>query len=116
VQQLLIRSLAHNTATQARLTTLAADTGALTDETASAYLRALERLMVMEPLTSWSPTLRDRARIRTASGQHFVDPAVSAALLNAGPDELRRDLKTFGFLFESVVVRDLRVYSEVLRA
>ena len=116
--KLLMQTLARHTATQARLTTLAADVArpGLSDETVSSYLNALERLMVVEPLTSWSPVLRSRSRIRTASKHFFVDPAMSAALLNATPDELRRDLKTFGFLFESLVIRDLRVYSQPLRA
>lgn len=113
--RLLMQTLARHTATQARLTTLAADAG-MSDETVASYLNALERLMVVEPLTSWSPVLRARSRIRTTSKHHFVDPAMSAALLNAAPDELSRDLKTFGFLFESLVVRDLRVYAQPLRA
>jgi len=116
--RLLMQTLARHTATQARLTTLAADVAhpGLSDETVASYLNALERLMVVEPLTSWSPVLRARSRIRTASKHLFVDPAMSAALLNATPDELRRDLKTFGFLFESLVIRDLRVYAQPLRA
>jgi predicted AAA+ superfamily ATPase len=84
--------------------------------TTAGYLAALERLMVLEPLPAWSPVLRSRARIRTASKHHFVDPAMSASLLNAGPDELRRDLKTFGFLFESLAIRDLRVYADASAA
>ena len=116
--RLLMQALARHTATQARQTTLAADAAdpALGEDTVSSYVRALERLMVVEPLASWGPVLRSRARIRVAAKHHFVDPAMSASLLNAGPDELRRDLKTFGFLFESLVLRDLRVYAQVLGA
>ncbi|MCL2490721.1 MAG: DUF4143 domain-containing protein [Propionibacteriaceae bacterium] len=109
---MVMQSLARHTASQARLTTIASDTGSpVPSDTTSSYLKALERLMVVEPLPSWSPVLRSRARIRTAAKHHFVDPAMSASLLNAGLDELRRDLKTFGFLFESLVLRDLRVYA-----
>jgi len=112
---LVMQSLARHTSTQARLTTVAKDT-ALGEDTVSSYVQALTRLMVVEPLPSWSPVLRSRARIRTASKHHFVDPALSASLLNAGPDELRRDLKTYGFLFESLALRDLRVYAQALGA
>ncbi len=116
----LLRSLARNTASQARITTLAreaaTDATSLEQGTATAYLRALERLMVIEPLTSWSPVLRSKARLRQAVTHHFVDPALPASLLGAGVDELRRDMKTFGFLFESLAIRDLRVYAEAAGA
>ncbi|MDR3107163.1 MAG: DUF4143 domain-containing protein [Bifidobacteriaceae bacterium] len=72
---------------------------------------ALDRLMVYEPLAAWSPVLRDKTRVRSKPKHHLVDPALAAALLGAGPAELSRDLKTFGLLFESLVVRDLRIYA-----
>ena len=115
--RLLMQSLARHTATRARLATLADDTNSqLSQDTASSYLGALQRLMIVEPLPSWSPVLRSKARIRVAPKHHFVDPAMAVSLLNAGPDELRRDLKTFGFVFESLALRDLRVYAQPLRA
>ena len=114
--RLLLHTLARNTASQASHATLARDVGDITDDTVGDYLRALERLMVLEPLTAWSPVLRSRARLRKAVTHHFVDPAISASLLNVGPDKLRRDLKTFGFLFESLALRDLRVYAGAARA
>jgi predicted AAA+ superfamily ATPase len=116
----VMRALARNTATAARATTLAADASAgltaVADETVGAYIRALRRVMILEPLPAWSPVLRSKARVRTSPKHHFVDPAISACLLAAGPDELRRDLKTFGFLFESLAIRDLRVYAEAAGA
>jgi predicted AAA+ superfamily ATPase len=116
----LLRALAKNVASEATLVTLAQDTAAsgvqLDEDTVSVYLGALERLMVYEPLTAWSPVLRSKARVRTKPKHHLADPALAAALLEAGPGELRRDLKTFGFLFESLVVRDLRVYAAVADA
>ncbi|MDR1266501.1 MAG: DUF4143 domain-containing protein [Propionibacteriaceae bacterium] len=116
----LLESLARNTATEATVTTLAADAGRagapMSPETAAAYLDALERLMVYEPLPTWSPVLRDKARVRRQPVHHLVDPALAAALLGAGPDELGRDLKTFGLLFESLATRDLRVYAGPLQA
>ncbi|MCL2781130.1 MAG: DUF4143 domain-containing protein [Actinomycetia bacterium] len=116
--RLLMQSLARHTATAARQSTLASDAArpALAEDTVSSYLGALERLMVVEPLTSWSPVLRSRARIRVSAKHHFVDPSMTATLLNARPDELRRDLKTYGFLFESLALRDLRVYAQSLGA
>jgi len=112
----LMRALARATATEARHTVLAADAAdglaSLDPDTSAVYLAALRRLMIVEPLTSWSPVLRSKARLRRSVKHHFVDPAVSAALLNAGVGELRRDLKTYGFLFESLAIRDLRVYAE----
>ncbi|MDR1635262.1 MAG: DUF4143 domain-containing protein [Bifidobacteriaceae bacterium] len=116
----LLRSLARNTATEAATATLAEDAArggvSLRPETAAAYLDALERLMVYEPLTAWSPVLRDKARVRRRPKHHLVDPALACALLNAGPAELGRDLKTFGLLFESLAVRDLRVYADAAYA
>jgi len=112
----LMRALARNTATEARHAVLTSDANdgpvPLNPATAAIYLAALQRLMIVEPLTSWSPVLRSKARLRRAVKHHFVDPAISAVLLNAGVDELRRDLKTFGFLFESLAIRDLRVFAE----
>jgi len=110
----LMQSLARHTSTQAPLVTLARDASSrpLSIDTVTAYIEALERLMVLEPLPSWSPVLRSRARVRLAAKHHFVDPAMSASLLGAGPSELRRDLKTFGLLFESLAMRDLRVYAQ----
>jgi len=112
----LMRAIARNTATEARHTVLAADAASLDPDTAAGYLATLQRLMVVEPLTSWSPVLRSKARLRRSVKHHFVDPAISAVLLGAGVDELRRDLKTYGFLFESLAVRDLRVYAEAASA
>jgi predicted AAA+ superfamily ATPase len=116
----LLRAVARNTATEASAATLAKDIGhagtAVADATVLAYLRALERLMVVEPLPAWAPILRSRARVRSRAKHHLVDPALAAALMGAGPAELRRDLKTFGLLFESLAVRDLRVYAGAARA
>jgi predicted AAA+ superfamily ATPase len=116
----VLRAVARNVSTAATVRTIAADlaTGgaALDEETVSAYLDALQRLMVYEPLDTWSPQLRARPRLRVHPKHHLVDPAVAAHLLGAGPDELRLDPKTLGFLFESLVIRDLRVYAGPLYA
>jgi uncharacterized protein len=112
----LLQSLARNVATHAATTTLANDTGGadgpLKDDTAREYLGALERLMVVEDQPAWAPHLRSKHRLRTAPKRHFVDPSLAVAALRATPDRLLGDLNLFGFLFESLVVRDLRVYAQ----
>ena len=100
----LLRSFARNVATYAAASTMAAD---LNNHTADAYLTALERLMIVEDQPAWAPHLRSRSRLRGAPKRHFVDPSLAVAALRADPDRLLRDLAWFGFLFESLVVRDL---------
>ena len=110
----LLMSLARNTATQASLATLAADSGGehpLDGETVRTYLDALERLFVLEDQPAWSVRLRSRSRLRTSPKRHFVDPSLAVAALRAGPRRLLGDLSLYGLLFESLVVRDLRVYA-----
>jgi predicted AAA+ superfamily ATPase len=115
----LMRSLARNESTPAADTKLAADTGlaasagqaALHRDTVGDYVDALERLMVAEPQPAWTPNLRSRARLRNKPIRRFVDPSVAVAAIGATPAGLLRDLEYFGLLFESLVVRDLRVYS-----
>lgn len=111
----LVRSLARHVASEAKTTTLAADAGGDTPlgrATVDSYLDALERIFVVENQPAWSVSLRSRATLRRAPKRHFVDPSLSAAMLRAGPDRLLADPQTFGLLFESMVVRDLRTYSQ----
>jgi hypothetical protein len=116
----LLASLARNIATHAAATTLARDTGGaegpLKDDTVREYLAALERLMIIEDQPAWAPHLRSKHRLRTAPKRHFVDPSLAVAALRATPDRLLRDLNLLGFLFESLVVRDLRIYAQALDA
>jgi predicted AAA+ superfamily ATPase len=116
----LLASLARNVATHAAATTLAKDTGGvdgpLKDDTVREYLGALERLMVVEDQPAWAPHLRSKQRLRTAPKRQFVDPSLAVAALRATPDRLLKDLSLFGFLFESLVVRDLRVYAQAADA
>jgi predicted AAA+ superfamily ATPase len=112
----LLRSLARNVASYAAATTLARDTGGaegpIKDDTVRDYLAALTRLMVVEDQPAWAPHLRLRYLLRSAPKRHFVDPSLAVAALRATPEALLRDLSLFGFLFESLVVRDLRVYAQ----
>jgi uncharacterized protein len=112
----LMQSLARNIATRAPMTTLAADAAkpgsTMTDNTARGYVSALARLMIVEDQPSWTPHLRSRSDLRTTPARHFVDPSLAVAALGATPDQLLRDLNLFGLLFESLVVRDLRIYAQ----
>ena len=111
----LLRSIARHVATEAKATTLAADAGGdgrLGRSTVAAYLDALERVFVVEDQPAWSARLRSRATLRRAPKRHFIDPSLAAFMLRASPERLMADHETFGLLFESLVVRDLRIYSQ----
>ena len=112
----MVRSLARNVATEVAITTLAADAGGadgdLSRITVSEYLGALERLMVIEDQPAWAPHLRSTRQLRSSPKRHFVDPSLAVAALRVGPERLLQDLNFFGFLFESLVIRDLRVLSQ----
>jgi hypothetical protein len=112
----LLVSLARNVATHVAATTLAADAGGsegpLDDDTVREYLDVLERLMVVENQPAWSPHLRSRRRLRQAPKRHFVDPSLAVGALRATPKRLLEDLSLLGFLFESLVTRDLRIYAQ----
>lgn len=112
----LLVSLARNVATHAAATTLAKDAGGsdgpLDDDTVREYLDVLERLMVIENQPAWAPHLRSTYTLRRASKRHFVDPSLAVAALKATPEEILRDLRLFGFIFESLVIRDLRIYAQ----
>lgn len=116
----LLRSLARNVATGTPIANLQRDVnGAEGDhkiETISTYLNALARLMIIEELAAWAPSLRSRTRLRTTAVRHFVDPSLAIAALRANPTRLRRELEWTGFLFENLVIRDLRVFADALGA
>ena len=86
----------------------------LARSTVYGYLAVLERLMILDPVTAWSPHLRSRTRLRTTSRVQFCDPSLATAALRAGPAQLLKDLNYFGYLFEAMVVRDLRVFADAL--
>ena len=114
----LMRSLAQNISTTATLKTihgdLAGDEEIISEKTISYYLNALRRIFVVEDLPAWSPAMRSKTTIRTASKRHFCDPSIATAVLRATPDSLLQDFNTFGFLFESLCVRDLRIYAQAI--
>lgn len=113
--ELVMRSVARNTATMAGMKALRKDMereGEVSEKTIASYIRALKRAFVIEELPAWTPAIRSRINQRTASKHHFVDPSLAAAVLRASPQDLIWDLRTFGLLFESLCIRDLRVYSQ----
>ena len=115
--ELLMRSLARNESTVAGVATLRKDIAAgdgveIEDNTLSAYLDALTRLFVLENQKPFSSSMRSDVRVKVSEKRHFCDPSIAAALLKATPAKLENDLNTLGFLFESLVERDLRTYAE----
>lgn len=115
----LLRSYSRHISTEASLNTISADIaanegGSMSSETVSSYLGALRTLFVVEDIEAWSPNLRSKTAIRTSDTRHFTDPSIACAAMGVGPGGLMDDLKTLGFLFESMCVRDLRTYAERL--
>lgn len=118
---LLLRSLARNEATTVSIASIRRDISAgdgieLDERTLSAYLNSLERLFVTENIRPFSPSMRSGTRIKQSEKRRFCDPSIAAALLKATPARLERDLNTLGFLFESLVLRDLLCYAEAFDA
>jgi len=116
----LLGSLARNVATHVAMTTLAADTAEngdspLKKHTVGEYLSALRRLFIVEDQPPWEPHLRSRSILRKSAKRHFIDPSLATSAMGADPPALLRDLNLLGFLFESLVVRDLRIYSQATR-
>jgi len=112
----LLRSLSRNISSEARTTTilhdLAGNDETLSQVTVDQYINALRKIFVIEDLPAWSVSLRSKSAIRTTAKRHFTDPSIAAASLRATPQRLLSDFETFGFLFESLCIRDLRVYAE----
>jgi len=115
---LLMRSLARNVATMASVETLRKDVSGsereLAVSTVNTYLDILERLYVVENQPAWSTRLRSKAYLRKSPKRHFGDPSIAVAALQTNPDGLLRDFNTFGYLFESMCIRDLRIYAQKL--
>jgi len=114
----LLHSLARNVSTEAKLTTIQKDVNGdeniVSTPTVMSYMNALERIFVTEDLPAWSPSMRSKTVLRNSPKRHFVDPSIAAAVLRATPERLIEDFETFGLLFESLCIRDLRVYAQAL--
>lgn len=116
----LLRAYSRNISIASTDTTLKNDVMSFEDtfdnETFYKYMNALRNLYVIEELEAWNPYLRSKTAIRTKSTRHFVDPSIATAALGLSPDSLFKDMTTFGLLFESLAVRDLRIYADTLNA
>lgn len=93
---------------------MASGGGSLAENTISLYLSALKKIFVIEDMPAWNPNLRSKTAIRTSDTRYFVDPSIATAALGVGPRDLMNDLNTYGLLFETMAVRDLRVYADAL--
>ena len=109
----LMRFYARNQGSQVPNTVLARDISA-DEETVGTYINALQKIFVIEDMPAWNPNLRSKTAIRSSYTRYYVDPSIAAAALGIGPNDLIEDLKTFGFLFETLCVRDLRVFADAL--
>ena len=115
----LMRSYARNQGSQVANTVLAQDVSAndessMSDETVASYINALRKIFVVEDMPAWNPNLRSKTAIRSSDTRYYIDPSIAAAALGIGPKDLMNDLKTFGFLFETLCIRDLRVFADAL--
>lgn len=115
----LMRSYARNQASQATFETIAEDMRAnepkaLDTDTIASYITALRKLFVVEESLAWNPNLRSKTAIRTSNTRYFTDPSIASASLGLGPQDLLADFNTFGLLFETLAVRDLRTYADAL--
>lgn len=118
--RLLMRSYSRLQGTQSTLAAIRRDMAAneertLNEDTIYSYLGALKRIFVVEDMPAWCPQLRAKDSVRTTDTRYFTDPSIAAAALGASPSDLMEDLRTTGYLFESLVIRDLRVYIEALQ-
>jgi len=115
----LMKSYARNQGTQTAYTVLrddilANDAESLTEDTVYAYTNALRKIFVIEDMPAWNPNLRSKTAIRTSDTRYFIDPSIATASLGLEPNDLVKDLNTMGLFFETLCVRDLRVYAESL--
>ena len=115
----LMRSYARHQGGQVPNTVLAQDISVndeknISNESVASYVNALQKIFVVEDMPAWNPNLRSKTAIRSSDTRYFIDPSIAVAALGIGPNDLMNDLKTFGFLFETLCVRDLRVFADVL--
>lgn len=92
---------------------LANDLDTLDNDTVLSYIEALKKIFVVEEAPAWNPNLRSKAAIRTSNTRYYIDPSIATAALGIGPNDLMNDLNTFGLMFETLCMRDLRVYASI---
>ncbi len=115
----ILRSYARHQGAQASYGTIKADLSSnesdnFDEDTIASYISALKKIFVIEDSEAWNPNLRSKSAIRTSDTRYFTDPSIATAALGLGPADLMNDLNTFGLIFETLCVRDLRVFAEAL--
>lgn len=115
----LLRSYARLQGTQALLPTIRRDIlggeqKGFDEKTLASYINALRKIFVIEDMAAWSPALRSKSSIRTSDTRYFSDPSIATAAMGLGPGDLMKDVRAYGYFFETMAVRDLRVYAEAL--
>ncbi len=115
----LMRSYARNQGSQATYGTIKSDleaneTESLDEDTIASYINALKKIFVIEDSEAWNPNLRSKTAIRTSDTRYFTDPSIATAAMGLGPNDLINDLNTFGLFFETLCIRDLRVYADAI--
>lgn len=115
----LMRSYARNQGAQVPNTVLSQDISTnedtpISEETVASYVDALRKIFVVEDMPAWNPNLRSKTAIRSSDTRYYIDPSIAAAALGIGPNDLINDLNTFGFLFETLCIRDLRIFADSL--
>lgn len=118
IARLILKTYARNISTLAKKSVMLKDLRAqietISDNTMDDYMLALNKLFVIEDVESWSPAIRSATAIRTGMKREFTDPSVAVAALGLTPDALLMDMNTFGFIFETMCIRDLRAYSQAM--
>ena len=114
-----MKSYARNQGSQAASTVIAQDIAVnevetVNEDTVHSYIEALKKIFVVEDMPAWNPNLRSKSAIRTSDTRYYVDSSIATASLGIGPEDLINDLKTFGLFFETMCVRDLRIFAESL--
>ena len=115
----IMKSYARNQGSQAASTVIAQDIAVnevetVNEDTVHSYIEALKKIFVVEDMPAWNPNLRSKSAIRTSDTRYYVDSSIATASLGIGPEDLINDLKTFGLFFETMCVRDLRIFAESL--
>lgn len=114
-----MKSYARNQGSQVPNTVIAKDITmndepAISEETVASYINALNKIFVIEDMPAWNPNLRSKTAIRSSDTRYFIDSSIATAAMGIGPNDLINDLNTFGFMFETLCIRDLRVYADSL--
>ncbi len=119
IMKMIVRSYARHISTEAAVSTIIADVRQSNERTMDTktyddYNEALNDIFIIEDMPAWNPNIRSKTSIRSTPTRHFVDTSIACRALGAGPEDLLHDLESFGFFFEDMAVRDLRIYSDVL--